>query len=165
MPLSFLMNIEISKACNVCQSARVIYTENKILYKQNVGDWPMCYYCLSCRASVSCHDGTNIPKGLLANREVKAYRTMAHEAFDRIWMRKIMTRFDAYQWLADILCVPVEMASISQLSKENLIRAIEISNNFIAVGAQIMVRRRKKKQLKEKRKIKELYESIKRHRH
>lgn len=165
MPLSFLMNAEIPKSCNVCQSSRVIYTENKILYKQNVGDWPMCYYCLGCRASVSCHDGTNIPKGLLANREVKAYRTLAHEAFDKIWMQRIMTRFEAYQWLADKLGLPVEKASISQLSKENLIKAIELSNNFIAVEARIMVRRREKKQLKEERKIKELYESIKRHRH
>lgn len=165
MPLSFLMTIEISKPCNVCQGTRVIYTENKILYKYNVGIWPMCYYCLSCRASVSCHDGTNIPKGLLANREVKAYRTRAHEAFDRIWMRKIMTRFEAYQWLADTLGVPVEMASISRLSKENLIRTVQVSNQFISVGAQIMVRRRKKKELKEGRKIKELYESIKRHKH
>jgi len=165
MPLSFLMNNQPLAICNVCQFPAVIYAENKVLYKRNVGDWPMCYYCKKCRSSVSCHYGTNIPKGLLANREVKVFRTLAHEAFDKIWMQRIMTRFEAYQWLADTLGLPLEKANISQLSKEDLIRTIEVSNQFISIGALIMVRRRKKKEQKEERKIKELYESIKRHKH
>jgi len=71
--------------------------------------------CSPCNAYVGCHkrgawvpelrktsDGT-IPLGRLANAELRRAKAAAHAAFDPIWKAGVMTRREAYAWLASQL--------------------------------------------------------------
>ena len=40
-----------------------------------------------CDAYVGVHPGTRIPKGTLADQELRKKRMLAHQIFDQIWLR------------------------------------------------------------------------------
>lgn len=80
--------------------------------------WPNVWYCSDCGAMVGCHAGTDIPFGLMADRETRDARWRAHRAFDPLWKLRVMSREEAYKWLAKVLAVPVAEAHISMLSSD-----------------------------------------------
>lgn len=91
--------IPIPTECRYCGGA-VRVAENKIIYRKNYGKWPWVYYCGSCYAYVGMHPYTDIPLGTLANKELSALRVWAKTPFNQIWKSNIMTRRQAYSWLA-----------------------------------------------------------------
>ena len=54
----------------------------------------------NCKGTHGCHQDNGKPLGVPADQETKAWRIKAHDAFDRIWRGKLMTRREAYAWLA-----------------------------------------------------------------
>ena len=81
-------------AISYLRSAEGIYIDNS----KNA----MLYVCKNypaCDAYVRVHPGTTIPMGTLANRKVRALRAEAHKYFNKIYLRGIMSREDAYEWL------------------------------------------------------------------
>ncbi|MEN6487272.1 MAG: DUF3268 family zinc-finger domain-containing protein [Smithella sp.] len=74
------------------------YRDSKIIYGRSYG---MIYICRPCDAYVGVHKGTDKPLGRLANKELRYWKTAAHDAFDPLWRSGRMKRNEAYKWLAE----------------------------------------------------------------
>lgn len=61
------------------------------------------YLCRPCNAYVGCHGNTTNPLGNLANARLRKARLLAHDAFDAIWKRKLLSRSEAYKELANYM--------------------------------------------------------------
>ena len=99
----------------------------------------MLYVCSrypECDAYVRVHAGTKKPVGKLANHELRALRRTAHQYFDRLYLTGLMTKQDAYRWLADLICAPLSEAHIGHLGEYYCKLVIEKS--------QAMMERQKK---------------------
>lgn len=80
------------------RSADGIYHDNR--------DNTMLYVCKNyprCDTYVRVIPGTTQPMGSLANGHLRAMRTEAHRYFNQLYMKGIMTKTEAYQWLSDII--------------------------------------------------------------
>ena len=89
-----------------------------------------------CDAYVRTHPGTNIPVGTLANRELRTLRNQAHHYFDQLYLSGLMSKQDAYLWLAGLLQVPLSKAHIGFLGEY-------YCNEVIAESKKLLERRRK----------------------
>ena len=76
----------------------------------------VCSHYPSCNSYVGVHPGTKIPKGTLANRELRQKRIQAHRIFDQIWQQGILSKPEAYRWVADKFCLTDKQAHIGQFS-------------------------------------------------
>lgn len=74
------------------------------------------YLCRPCGAYVGCHEGTDRPKGSLADAPTREARKRAHAAFDPLWIKakshRSKTRRHAYKWLSSALGIPAEQTHI-----------------------------------------------------
>lgn len=87
------------------------------------------YVCDPCDARVGCHDGTDRPKGRLANAELRALRIAAHAAFDPFWVgggAVKLRRVEAYRWLAEKLGLPAKRCHIGLFTEDECRRTIEV---------------------------------------
>ncbi len=72
----------------------------------------VCSNYPKCNAYVGCHDGTSIPKGRLANPRLRTLKKEAHKQFDPLWKSGLMTRREAYRWLASMLHISIDECHI-----------------------------------------------------
>jgi len=73
------------------------------------------WYCPEKGCTVVCWEGsTSTP----ANKETRDARQLAHDAFDRIWKTKVMSRAAAYLWLADFLNIGPKCCHIGMFDAE-----------------------------------------------
>lgn len=91
----------------------------------------VCSHYPECDAYVRVHTGTNIPVGTLANQELRALRRTAHHYFDQLYQSGLMSKQDAYQWLADLICAPLSQAHIGYLGEYYCKQVIEESRKFL----------------------------------
>lgn len=104
--------------CQYCGGTVVLRSADGI-YRDN-SNRTMLYVCSNyphCDAYVRTHPGTNIPVGTLANRKLRMLRNEAHHQFDQLYRSGIMSKQDAYLWLADILQMPLSEAHIGYLGE------------------------------------------------
>ena len=104
--------------CQYCGGTVVLRSADGI-YHENPNH-TMLYVCSNyprCDAYVRTHPGTNIPVGTLANRELRTLRNKAHHYFDQIYRSGMMSKQDAYLWLANLLQVPLSKAHIGFLGE------------------------------------------------
>ncbi len=107
-----------SVRCPYCGSPAILRSADGI-YRDNSKNI-MLYVCKNypaCDAYVRVHTGTNIPVGSLANHELRSLRRTAHYYFDQLYKSGMMSKQDAYQWLADILAAPLSEAHIGYLGE------------------------------------------------
>ena len=108
----------ISPRCPYCGSHSVLRSADGI-YRNNSKN-TMLYVCSkfpACDSYVRVHPGTKIPMGTMANRQLRALRNEAHHYFDQLYKRGLMSKEDAYQWLASILAAPMGQAHIGLLGE------------------------------------------------
>ena len=94
----------------------------------------MLYVCSrypACDSYVRVLPGTKIPVGTMANRELRALRNEAHRNFDQLHKRGLMSREDAYHWLASILAAPLGQAHIGYLGEDYCRQVIEESKKVL----------------------------------
>ena len=103
-------------------SASVVYHSNKY---GNSKVW-VCEHYPKCDAYVGCHPGTEIPLGRLANAKLRALKVEAHKQFDPIWKSGLMTRKEAYKWLADMLPIEEAECHIGKFSPDMCEKVIKI---------------------------------------
>jgi hypothetical protein len=60
----------------------------------------MAYFCRDCDAYVGCHNNSVIPKGTLANKELRELRIKCHEIIDPIWRYQGIKRKVLYKALS-----------------------------------------------------------------
>ena len=104
--------------CPYCNSA-VLRRSADGIYKNNKDDTQL-YVCSkypACDSYVRIHKGTDIPVGSLANPQLRALRVKAHKQFDKLHQCGIMSKKEAYGWLAHMLQSPKSQAHIGYLSE------------------------------------------------
>ncbi len=104
--------------CPYCGSS-VVFRSADGIYRDNTNG-TMLYVCSNypeCDAYVRVHEGTKIPVGSMANKKLRSLRKTAHEYFDQLYQSGIMSKQEAYQWLAELLAVPISEAHIGYLGE------------------------------------------------
>ena len=104
--------------CPYC-GAPVILRSADGIYYDNSRD-TMLYVCSNypkCDAYVRVHQGTNVPVGTMANRRLRELRKQAHHEFDKLYKSGIMSRQEAYHWLAYMVSAPLSKAHIGYLGE------------------------------------------------
>jgi len=118
--------------CPYCDSHVVLRSADGI-YKKNSAD-TMLYVCARypvCDAYVRILPSTNQPAVSLADGELRALRWEAHQYFDRLYLSGIMTRKEAYVWLAGSLQIPMSQTHIGHLGKYYCRQVIEESKRLL----------------------------------
>jgi ssDNA-binding Zn-finger/Zn-ribbon topoisomerase 1 len=115
--------------CPYCGSAMTLRPACEI-YPDDAGDRRMyvCSHYPECNTYVGTHAGTLVPLGIPANGDLRNLRIRAHKVFDQIWKSGIMTRDQAYRWMADVFCLKLKDAHIgcySEYQCNELIRKCE----------------------------------------
>jgi len=87
------------------------------------------YHCEPCEAYVGCHEKTGEPFGRLANKTLRRWKQIAHENFDPLWKSGLMTRTQAYNWLAYSLDIHSMDCHIGMFSVEMCQKVVEVMNN------------------------------------
>lgn len=80
----------------------------------------MVYVCSdypACNSFVMAHPGTKKPMGTLATPELRRLRYEAHQQFDQLHKSGLMTRQEAYRWLAYMVQAPMPHAHIGHLGE------------------------------------------------
>lgn len=121
-----------SNRCPYCGSTIVLRSADGI-YKDNSSE-TMLYACSKypdCDAYVRVLPGTKTPVGSLANGRLRALRREAHLHFDRLHQSGLMSRKEAYEWLAGMLHSPLSQMHIGYLGEYYCQRVIEESRNML----------------------------------
>ena len=84
--------------------------------KSKGGKAYVCSHYPACNSYVGVHKGTTMPKGTLANKELRQKRIRAHSIFDQIWKQGILSKQEAYRWIADKFCLNDHEAHIGKFS-------------------------------------------------
>lgn len=118
----------------VLRDAGVVYGEGAMVEKLYVcSNYPVC------DSYVGVFRNSDIPKGTLANSELRNKRIRAHRSFDAIWKAGIMTRGQTYQWMQHKFSLTKKQAHIGYFSDymcEELIYACdEVLRNHTVTGA------------------------------
>ena len=135
--------------CDNCRSKNIEFKHKADLYGTTSGDWPYVWVCNDCKAMVGVHEATNQPLGLMASKETRYLRTVAHRAFDPIHEEGHYTRKQAYDWLARQLGISKWECHISWLTPEQLHKAIEVSKEYLKTASIEGTRRRIKRESRE----------------
>lgn len=118
--------------CPYC-GAPVVYRSADGIYRNNKG--AMLYVCShypDCDSYVRVHTGTKLPVGSMANRELRALRRTAHFYFDQLYQSGLMTKQEAYQWMANLIGAPLSQAHIGYLREYYCTQIIEESKKYLA---------------------------------
>ncbi|NOQ30220.1 MAG: hypothetical protein GQ570_03760 [Helicobacteraceae bacterium] len=110
--------------CPYCKGFAQL-VDSKVIYKR--GGYGMMYLCKPCNAYVGCHGDTNMPKGTLANKELRESRKTAHAFFDKIWKDKHLTRHQSYKWLAKSLNIQAHKCHIGSFGVEDCSRVVKLA--------------------------------------
>lgn len=99
--------------CPYCGAKAVLRNSSEVFSKPKYNEmmW-VCSNYPNCDAYVGCHKGTSIPLGRLANQRLRNLKKEAHRQFDPIWKSGLMSRKEAYRWLADMLHIPCDECHI-----------------------------------------------------
>ncbi len=110
--------------CPFCRSSVSLIDSTKI-YGQSYGFIYLCNAYPKCDARVSCHPGTIIALGTLANKELRKWRSLAHRKFDPLWQSGAFSnRQVAYKWLSKAMKLPLERTHVAMFNIRQCQRAI-----------------------------------------
>ena len=98
-------------AKTVIRDGTYVYGESSWIKKVCV-----CSRYPECDSFVGVYEHTGLPKGTLANSELRNKRIKAHKVFDSIWKKRIMDRDSAYRWMKDKFGLTLSQAHIGNFS-------------------------------------------------
>lgn len=101
--------------CHFC-SGRVQIATHQEVYGRDYSDWPYVYLCQGCGAYVGLHPFTAIPLGTLADKATRQARKECKNPFECIWQSRLMSRSQAYGWLAEKWGSPQRNATLVGLT-------------------------------------------------
>ncbi len=110
----------------VLRSADEIYHENP--------NHTMLYVCSrypKCDAYARVVPGTKSPVSALANKSLRMLRSQAHYYFNQIFQYGLLTKTEAYSWLAAVLDLPSEEAHIGFMREARCLQVIEKSKEYL----------------------------------
>lgn len=91
------------------------------------------WVCWACDAWVGTQAGDerHRPQGALAREDLRDARRAAHEAFDRLWQRGLMTRAQADEWLARVTGIAQPGCHIGMLDVDECLRVAAKASDFL----------------------------------
>ena len=121
-----------SGRCPYCGSTVTLRSADGI-YRDNSAEAKL-YVCSKypeCDAYVRVIPGTSTPVGSMANGDLRALRREAHRHFDLLHQSGLMTRREAYMWLAGMLQAPLSKSHIGYLGEHYCNQVIEESKRLL----------------------------------
>lgn len=115
-------------SCPYCGAPTKLVDDSQI-YGQSYGS--KCYICEPCGAWVGCHRNTDKALGRIADRELRQWKHLAHEAFDPLWKKGYLPRAIAYEILSLALGLPKEQTHIGMFDDSLCRKVIRFSNIII----------------------------------
>ena len=112
--------------CQYCKKPAK-FVDSKIIYGKSYG---MIYLCKDCNAYVGVHKGTSRPLGILANAELREWKKKAHASFDPLWKTKLMTRREAYEWLAKQMGKSLEKCHIGMFDVSECEQVVDLVTQY-----------------------------------
>jgi zinc-finger-containing domain len=97
---SKVMSIPI---CPYCNSRSELMCSSKVYQSDNPES---VYACLPCDAWIEIDKNNTraiTPLGRLANAELRAAKSQAHNVFDLLWQSELLSRSAAYEWLVSAM--------------------------------------------------------------
>ena len=104
--------------CPYCGSRTELRSADGIYHENRSGT--MLYVCKNyprCDAYVRVIPGTTQPIGTMANAKLRALRTEAHRYFNQLYIRGIMSKQEAYQWLSELIGLPMAKTHIGDMGE------------------------------------------------
>ncbi|MBO0505296.1 hypothetical protein FED29_017875 [Aeromonas veronii] len=98
--------LPVPSSCNICGELAVRIGTHGEVYGREYSDWPYVYLCECCGSYVGLHPFTAIPLGTLADRKTREARKSCKEPFERLHRTGVMSREQAYAWLAKAMGIP-----------------------------------------------------------
>jgi len=105
--------------CAECQSPMIL---RESLYGKFWG----CSQFPKCKGSHGAHQADGRPLGIPADKETKRARIEAHEAFDRLWKSRKMSRTQAYSWMQKAMDLPKDEVHIGRFTREQCIHLVAL---------------------------------------
>ena len=103
--------------CPYCGRTAILRNASYV-YKENAMD-SYLYVCSGypkCDSYVGVHANTMLPKGSLANGDLRHKRIEAHRLFDALWKNGIFSRKEAYRWMQNKFSLTSSQAHIGHFS-------------------------------------------------
>ena len=103
MVIPFLFGVYMSgnPICPYCGDVSTLVKGDVVYPKHPHLHHKYFYLCSPCNAYVGCHPNTTVPLGRLANAELRRYKLLSHNAFDKLWKSGTYTRSNAYKLLGE----------------------------------------------------------------
>lgn len=128
------------ESCPYCGGETRLHPDSSAFYRGQ--DYGPVWACVGCGAYVGCHPGTTRPLGRVADAELRRMKMAAHDAFDRLWRRKMQrdqcgkqkARGLAYKWLAGELGIPAKHCHIGYFDSAMCARVVEACAPFLRGG-------------------------------
>lgn len=111
--------------CPYCKNKAINVTSKEFYgrdYQHNL------FVCYECDARVGTHKGTNIPKGTLADKELRELRMQCHQLIDPYWRNGIYSRTEVYDRLSKAMNLPKMSTHIGKFNKEQCQKLIGLFN-------------------------------------
>lgn len=119
------------KICPYCKSGVRVTSETEVYGKEYTGKKVIC--CINfptCDSYVGTHVENGTALGRLANNELRQYKKVAHDWFDRIWKEGHKDRGEAYNWLSDKLNIDPLYTHIGMFSVSTCKKVIQVCIKF-----------------------------------
>lgn len=118
--------------CPYCSSETKVVSE-EFIYGRSYKNKSMicCVNFPKCDSYCGTHEEDGSSFGRLANKQLRQYKKVSHDAFDKIWMQKLLTRNEAYEWFSEELNIPLDYTHIGFFGIENCKKAITLSNEYM----------------------------------
>lgn len=124
--------------CPYCGGTLILRSADGIYYdNRNNTMLYVCSHYPQCDTYVRTHPGTTIPVGTPANRKLRTLRSNAHRSFDQLYHSGLMSKQDAYIWLAELLQVPLSQAHIGYLGEYYCAMVMEESRKLLEHHASV----------------------------
>lgn len=91
----------------------------------------VCSNYPACNSYVGVHAGTKIPKGTLANSELRNKRIRTHKVFDLLWKKNVMSKKEAYRWMEYKMGLPKNTGHIANFSDYRCEELMRICKNVL----------------------------------
>ena len=121
--------------CPYCGGTAILRDASFVYGEKSYGG--KVYVCSNyprCDAYVGVHPGTRIPKGTLADQELRKKRMLAHQILTRSAEGNLKPS-RRYHWLADKFCLSDEQAHIGMFGNYMCDQVIRESKNFWRTSA------------------------------
>lgn len=98
------------------------------------------YLCRNCNAYVSCHPGSEMSMGCVADFNLRRLRHEAHLWFDPIWKNKLKkSRYNAYSWLSLRLKMNKNYTHMGYFDEEDCMKVINICRQYLRLHAPHLI--------------------------